>query len=140
MRLVTLQANYYFTMSRICDLLKVGVMSGNNVSHSNRKTKRRFLPNLKDISFKSEVLGCSLKLKVATSTLRTINNKYGNIDSFLVDYRFSRLSEKAQILRNRIKKKLVKENRLEDFKSTNSSKKTFKKERSARRKKLAEKA
>lgn len=137
----TLPANIYFlSMSRKCDLLEIGVMSGNNVSHSNRKTKRKFLPNLKDISFKSEVLGSNLKLRVAASTLRTINNKYGNIDSFLINYRFSKLSEKAQILRNRIKKKLIKENKLEDLKNSDSSKKTFKKSPSVRRQKLAKKA
>ncbi len=94
-------------MSRKCELLSVGVMSGNKVSHSNRKTRRRFLPNLKTLSFKSEVLGADLSLKVAASTLRTIN-KFGNIDNFLVNYRYSKLTESAQKLRRQIKKKLVK--------------------------------
>ena len=79
-------------------------MSGNKVSHSNRKTKRRFLPNLKLITFFSDTLGANLNLKVATSTLRTIN-KYGNIDNFLVQFRFNKLSEKAQSLRIKIKNK-----------------------------------
>ena len=91
-------------MSRKCELLNIGVMSGNKVSHSNRKTRRRFLPNLKSISFFSDLLGVNINLKVATSTLRTIN-KYGNIDNFLTEYRFNKLSEKAQSLRLKIKDK-----------------------------------
>lgn len=94
-------------MSRKCELLGVKPMFGHQVSHSNRKTKRKFLPNLKKLSFKSEVLGVNLRLRVATSTLRTISNKYGNIDSFLVSYRFAKLSESARRLRNQIKKKLI---------------------------------
>ncbi len=100
-------------MSKKCELLAVGVMSGNKVSHSNRKTRRRFLPNLKDISFKSDVLGVDLTLKVAASTLRTVN-KFGNIDNFLVNYRYLKLTEVAQKLRRQIKKKLVKSGKLEE--------------------------
>lgn len=102
-------------MSRKCELLSVSVMSGNKVSHSNRKTRRRFLPNLKDISFKSDVLGSNLTLRVAASTLRTVN-KYGNIDNFLVNYRCAKLSEQAQKLRRQIKKKLIKSGKLEEVK------------------------
>ena len=72
-------------MSKKCNVLGVSVSSGNNVSHSNRKTKRRFCPNLKNVTFKSDVLGVNITLKVATSTLRTIN-KYGNIDNFLMNF------------------------------------------------------
>jgi large subunit ribosomal protein L28 len=102
-------------MSRRCDLLAVGVMSGNKVSHSNRKTRRRFLPNLKTISFKSDALGSDLNLKIATSTLRTIN-KYGSIDNFLVNYRYAQLTEAARKLRIQIKKKLIKLGKLEEVK------------------------
>jgi len=101
-------------MSRICELLSVKPMSGNQVSHSNRKTRRRFLPNLKTIGFFSETLGANLKLKVATSTLRTIN-KYGNIDSFLVNFRFNKLSDIGKKLRVKIKKKLIATNRLSEI-------------------------
>lgn len=113
-------------MSNKCDILKVSVMSGNNVSHSNRKTRRRFLPNLKNVSLKSEVLGTSINIKVAASTLRTIN-KYGNIDNFLVNYRFAKLSLKAQKLRNQIKKKLIKNGKLDDIKIVNDKKSNEKK-------------
>jgi large subunit ribosomal protein L28 len=109
-------------MSRRCELLAVGVMSGNKVSHSNRKTRRRFLPNLKAVSFQSDALGSDLVLKVAASTLRTIN-KYGNIDNFLVNYRFAKLTESAQKLRRQIKKKLIKLGKLDEVKVVKVSKK-----------------
>jgi len=102
-------------MSRRCDLLAVGVMSGNKVSHSNRKTRRRFLPNLKTISFKSDSLGSDLTLKIATSTLRTVN-KYGSIDNFLVNHRYAKLTDAAKKLRIQIKKKLIKLGKLEEVK------------------------
>ena len=65
-------------MSKKCDLLGIGVMTGNTVSHSNRKNRRRFLPNLKTVSLKSETLGVDVTLRVAAATLRTVN-KHGNI-------------------------------------------------------------
>lgn len=102
-------------MSRKCDLLAVGVMSGNKISHSNRKTRRRFLPNLHSLSFKSETLGVELNLRVAASTLRTIN-KYGSIDNFLVNYRYAKLSEEGKKLRAKIKQKLIKTGKLSEVK------------------------
>ncbi len=102
-------------MSRRCELLGTGVMSGNQISHSNRKTKRRFLPNLKTVSFKSEALGTDLTLKVTAASIRTIN-KYGNIDNFLVNYRNSKLTESAQKLRLQVKKKLIKLGKFEEVK------------------------
>ena len=102
-------------MSKKCNLTGVGVMSGNKVSHSNRKTRRRFLPNLRNISFKSDALGVNLNLKITTSTLRTIN-KYGNIDNFLINYKFNKLSDLAKKLRIKIKRKLVDQNKLEEVK------------------------
>ena len=102
-------------MSKRCELLAVSVMSGNKISHSNRKTRRRFLPNLRDISFKSDVLGVDLNLKIAASTLRTVN-KFGNIDSFLVNYPYAKLTAKGKKLRVQIKKKLVKAGKLNDVK------------------------
>ena len=71
-------------MSNKCDLTGVGVMSGNNVSKSKRRTKRQFLPNLKEVVLKSDVLGVNVKLKIATNTLRTVN-KYGSLDSFIIN-------------------------------------------------------
>ena len=114
-------------MSRKCELLGISVMSGNKVSHSNRKTRRKFLPNLKTLAFKSEALGCDLSLKIAAATLRTIN-KYGDIDSFLINYRFNKLSDSAKILRMKIKKRLIKLGRLEEVKNVREKKVLVKKE------------
>lgn len=111
-------------MSKVCELLGVSIQTGNNVSHSNRKTKRRFYPNLRNVAFKSDVLGVKLNLKVATSTLRTVN-KFGNIDNFLVNYKFLKLSKVAQALRNKIKKKLVKSDNVESVKSPVVKKKVY---------------
>jgi large subunit ribosomal protein L28 len=102
-------------MSKRCELLAVSVMSGNKVSHSNRKTRRRFLPNLRDVSFKSDTIGVDLNLKIAASTLRTVN-KYGNIDAFLVNYPYAKLTVKGRKLRIQIKKKLVKLGKLDEVK------------------------
>lgn len=109
-------------MSKKCDLLAVSVMSGHNVSHSNRKTKRKFYPNLKEMSFKSEVLGVDINLRLAASSLRTVN-KYGNIDNFLINYRFSKLTDLAKKYRSKIKNKLVKLGKLEEYKIVKESKK-----------------
>ena len=102
-------------MSKKCDLLPVKPMFGNKVSHSNRKTRRKFLPNLKHISFRSDALGVDVNLKVASSTIRTIN-KYGNIDNFLINSRYARLSEDARKLRTKIKNKLVKLGKFDEVK------------------------
>jgi len=108
-------------MTRKCDILNVKPMSGNKVSHSNRKSRRRFLPNLRELSFKSETLGVDINLKVSASTLRTIN-KFGNIDNFLVNYRFNKMSDLAKKLRTKIKKKLVAQNKLQEIEINNSKK------------------
>jgi len=108
-------------MSRKCELLGTGVMSGNNVSHSNRKTKRRFLPNLQNLSFRSDALGTNVSLKITTATLRTIN-KYGNIDSFLVNCRHSKLTDLGKALKLKVKKKLIESGKLEEVKITSDKK------------------
>ena len=102
-------------MSRKCDLIEISVMSGNNVSHSNRKTKRKFCPNLRQLSFSSNTLGINVNLKIATSTLRTIN-KYGDIDSFLINYRYNKLSDLGRKLRNKVKKALIKSEQFDNVK------------------------
>jgi large subunit ribosomal protein L28 len=108
-------------MTRKCDLLNVGPMSGNKVSHSNRKSKRRFLPNLCELSFRSDTLGVDVNLRVSASTLRTVN-KFGNIDNFLVNYRFNKMSDLAKKLRTKIKKKLISQNKLQEIEINNSKK------------------
>ena len=70
-------------MSKICDLTGKGVVAGNNIAHSNTKTKRRFQPNLQNVTLLSETLGRKLSLRIATSTLRTVQ-KRGGLDAFLL--------------------------------------------------------
>ena len=86
-------------MTRRCDLTGVGAMSGNNVSKSKRRTRRSFVPNLKEVSLKSEALGGNVSLKVAANVLRTIN-KYGSLDSFMVNYKVNKMTDEAKKLRN----------------------------------------
>lgn len=70
-------------MARRCTLTRKGVLTGNNVSHANNKTRRRYLPNLQSRRLFSETLGESVRLRIATSTMRTIE-KRGGLDGFLV--------------------------------------------------------
>ena len=71
-------------MTRKCELTGKLVTTGNNVSHANNKTKRRFIPNLQNVSLYSDKLGKKLKFRIATSTLRTVE-KTGGIDTFLLN-------------------------------------------------------
>jgi large subunit ribosomal protein L28 len=114
-------------MSRRCELLGTGVMSGNKISHSNRKTRRRFLPNLKTVSFKSETLGIDVTLKVTAASIRTVN-KHGNIDNFLINCRNNKLTESAQKLRLQIKKKLIKLGKYDEVKIVREKKVEIKKQ------------
>ncbi len=82
-------------MTRRCDLTGKNVASGNNVSHANNKTKRKFIPNLQKASLYSEEIGKMLKFKVAVSSLRTVEKK-GGIDDFLLNANEADLSLKAQ--------------------------------------------
>jgi large subunit ribosomal protein L28 len=88
-------------MARRCELTGKGVLTGNNVSHSHIKTKRRFLPNLQTTSLHSEALGQSVRLRVSTQALRTVEAK-GGIDAFLLDARDDGLSLKARRLKRTI--------------------------------------
>jgi large subunit ribosomal protein L28 len=88
-------------MSRRCEITGKGVLSGNNVSHANNKTRRRFLPNLQDTSLLSEVLGLPIRLRLSTRAIRTIEHN-GGIDAFLLSTNTSRLTPKGQELKRRI--------------------------------------
>ncbi|MEL6125330.1 MAG: 50S ribosomal protein L28 [Pseudomonadota bacterium] len=81
-------------MSRRCELTGKGVLTGNNVSHANNKTRRRFLPNLNDVTLQSEALGRSFRLKVSAAALRTVDHR-GGLDAFLAKAKDSELSERA---------------------------------------------
>ena len=81
-------------MSMQCQLTGKKYLNGNNVSHAKNRTKRRFLPNLQNISFSSEKLGKSIQLKVAASTIRTVEKK-GGLDEYLLNTSNSKLPSKA---------------------------------------------
>jgi large subunit ribosomal protein L28 len=88
-------------MSRRCAITGKGVLSGNNVSHANNKTRRRFLPNLQETSFMSDVLGTTVRLRLTTRGIRTIEHN-GGIDAFLLGTPDRRLPDEAQVLKRRI--------------------------------------
>lgn len=94
-------------MSRTCDLTGTGVMSGNKVSHSNRKTRRRFLPNLQVVTLTSDALNQPVKLKLTAATIRTVDHN-GGLDEFLLTTADSKLTEDAVTLKRRIKRALAK--------------------------------
>jgi large subunit ribosomal protein L28 len=110
-------------MSRTCDLTGIGTATGNKVSHSAHKTRRKFLPNLQNAELKSEVLNRNLKLRLAARTIRTVN-KYGSLDLFLVNFGANKLSAKGNLLRRKIVKKLVKEERLYEVKTMGKTRKS----------------
>ncbi|MHA1107772.1 MAG: 50S ribosomal protein L28 [Alphaproteobacteria bacterium] len=90
-------------MSRRCSLTGKGVLAGNNVSHAHNKTRRRFLPNVQQTSLLSDILGQSVRLRLSTSALRTIE-KNGGLDAFLLGTSTAKLPPEAQRLKRRIKK------------------------------------
>ena len=89
-------------MSNRCQLTGKGYLNGNNVSHAKNRTKRRFLPNLQKITFISQKLDRAIQLKVASSTIRTVE-KNGGLDEFLLNTSNSKLASKAK----RIKKQIL---------------------------------
>ena len=89
-------------MSNQCQLTGKKYITGNNVSHAKNRTKRRFFPNLQKISFSSEKLGKSIQLKVAASTIRTVEKK-GGLDEYLLKTSNIKLSSEAR----KIKKKIL---------------------------------
>ncbi|MGA2043748.1 MAG: 50S ribosomal protein L28 [Roseiarcus sp.] len=93
-------------MSRRCELTGKAVQSGNNVSHSNRKTRRRFLPNLCNVTLISESLARSVRLRVAAAALRSVEHR-GGLDAFLVKAHDDELSQGAVLLKREIEKKLA---------------------------------
>ena len=91
-------------MSRRCELTGKAVQSGNKVSHSNRKTRTRFLPNLCQVTLISDVLGRSVRLRVAAAALRSVEHR-GGLDNFLVKQSDGDLSSDAVALKREIVKK-----------------------------------
>jgi large subunit ribosomal protein L28 len=93
-------------MSRRCELTGKGVMTGNNVSHANNKTRRRFLPNLNDVTLMSETLGQSFTLKISASALRSVDHR-GGLDAFLAKAKDDALSPRALKIKKDIAKAAV---------------------------------
>ncbi|WP_159731592.1 50S ribosomal protein L28 [Methylosinus sp. Ce-a6] len=93
-------------MSRRCELTGKGVQTGNLVSHSNRKTRTRFLPNLVNVTLSSETLARSVRLRVSAAALRSVEHR-GGLDGFLVKARDTELSDDARALKREIVKKLA---------------------------------
>ncbi|MEH6951609.1 50S ribosomal protein L28 [Nitrobacter sp. NHB1] len=93
-------------MSRRCELTAKAPMVGHRVSHSNIKTKRRFLPNLVNVTFQSEALASPVRLRVSTHALKSVDHR-GGFDAFLLKAKNSELSPKAIEIKRRIEKKQV---------------------------------
>ena len=90
-------------MSRRCDLTGKGVLVGHKVSHSNRKSKRRFLPNLCNITFRSDILGRSVRLRVSANAVKTVDHR-GGLDAFLVKAKAEELSPEALAFKRAVEK------------------------------------
>ena len=90
-------------MARKCGITGKGVLVGNNVSHANNKTKRRFMPNLQQASLVSDALGHSVRLRLSVSTLRSIEHN-GGLDAYLKSTGDSKLTAEGLRLKRRIEK------------------------------------
>ena len=90
-------------MSRRCELTGKAVMTGNNVSHANNKSRRRFLPNIQPVTLISDALKQSFRLRVSTRGIRSVEHN-GGLDNFLLKARDSALSPKALILKRKVRK------------------------------------
>jgi large subunit ribosomal protein L28 len=97
--------NYFrvksFVMARKCEITGKGVQTGNNVSHANNKTRRRFMPNLQVTSLLSDVLGFPVRLRLSTNAIRTVEHN-GGIDAFLMSTPLSKLPAEARRLKKQI--------------------------------------
>jgi len=96
-----------YAMSRRCDLTGKSALVGHKVSHSNRKTKRRFLPNLLNVTVISDSLGRSVKLRVSANALKSIDHR-GGLDAYLLNAKTETLAPYLRTLKKEIAKKQVK--------------------------------
>jgi large subunit ribosomal protein L28 len=90
-------------MSRVCELSGKGPMSGNTVSHANNKSRRRFLPNLNEVTLISDILGRSFQLRISAAALRTVDHR-GGLDAFLAKAKDAELSVDALRIKRDIAK------------------------------------
>ncbi|CCG40345.1 50S ribosomal protein L28 [Magnetospirillum molischianum] len=93
-------------MARRCAITGKGVLTGNNVSHANNKSRRRFLPNLQEVSLLSDALNQTVRLRLCTNGLKTVEHN-GGIDSYLLSVTDSKLPEAARRLKRRIQRALA---------------------------------
>jgi large subunit ribosomal protein L28 len=93
-------------MARRCELTGKAVQSGNNVSHANNKTRRRFLPNLNEVTLISDALKQPVRLRITSHALRSVEHR-GGLDNFLVKAKADDLSVKARRLKSQIEKRLA---------------------------------
>ena len=90
-------------MARRCGITGKGVLTGNNVSHANNRSRRRFLPNIQDASILSDALGMPIRLKLSTRAIRSIEHN-GGLDTFLLKTSDTKLTDEAVRLKKKIKK------------------------------------
>ena len=93
-------------MARRCELTGKAVQTGNNVSHANNKSRRRFLPNLNEVTLISDSLGQSVRLRITAHALRSVEHR-GGLDTFLLKASDGELSIKARRLKRTIAKRLA---------------------------------
>lgn len=93
-------------MSRVCELTGKGPMTGNNVSHANNKSRRRFLPNLNEVSLISDSMGRSFSLRISAAALRSVDHR-GGLDAYLAKAKDSELSDRALKIKREIARKLA---------------------------------
>lgn len=93
-------------MARRCELTGKAVLVGNNVSHANNKSRRRYLPNLNQVTLISDALGQSVRLRITSHALRSVEHR-GGLDAFLVKARDGELSMKAKRLKRQVEKRLA---------------------------------
>lgn len=93
-------------MSRACELTGKAVQSGNNVSHANNKTRRRFLPNLCSVTLISDSLGQRYRLRISANALRSVEHR-GGLDAFLLKASEDDLSQRARLLKRQVAKKVA---------------------------------
>lgn len=90
-------------MSRVCELTGKGPMSGNKISHANNKTRRRFLPNLNEVTLISDVLGRSFQFRISAAAIRSVDHR-GGLDAFLAKAKDDELSPAALAVKKEIAK------------------------------------
>lgn len=93
-------------MSRACELTGKAVLYGNNVSHANNKSRRRYLPNLCNVTLMSDAMGQSYSLRISAHALRSVEHR-GGLDAFLAKASDNELSQRVRLLKRQVSKKLA---------------------------------